>query len=307
MSDDDLDAGNEAEVQAPSYPDLEREAKQYGWAPKERWKGNPDDFVDAPEFLRRAREHLPIVKGLLAKEQEARRGERAAYDSRIADFERRLTAQVKMQARNLELQKQSLVERYEEEKRQALAIEDPAQRQHAYDGAAKREREAFGRIVSDEAELHRPAAPQAPEIAPEIVKWGQDNPWINYVPPEIKQEAVVVMSEIERDEPYMPVREKLDRVTEEIQKRHPLWFPPKQPPGGQRAAASAVEGGNSFNRSGVTPRTKGFRDLPTEAKHEFNEMVRQGYLRPARGEDEAKAKGRLEKEYAANYWQDYGE
>lgn len=50
-----LEAGSE-EVQQPD-PELlaaRKWAAKFGWAPKEDWRGKPEDWVDAPEFLERA-------------------------------------------------------------------------------------------------------------------------------------------------------------------------------------------------------------------------------------------------------------
>jgi hypothetical protein len=46
--------------QAP--PDTEVRARTMGWVPKEEYKGNPDNWRDANEFVRRGEEILPIVQ-----------------------------------------------------------------------------------------------------------------------------------------------------------------------------------------------------------------------------------------------------
>lgn len=46
----------EADVQ------LEAEAKVLGWAPKDKWKGPEDQWLDAPDFMDNARKVLPILR-----------------------------------------------------------------------------------------------------------------------------------------------------------------------------------------------------------------------------------------------------
>lgn len=42
-------------------PDLEGQARKQGWRPKEEFAGNPDDWVDAGEFLERGKSWAPIM------------------------------------------------------------------------------------------------------------------------------------------------------------------------------------------------------------------------------------------------------
>jgi hypothetical protein len=304
------------EEEEPSGPvlsrrDIEVLAQRLGWRPRSRWKEEPGkQFVDAPQYLQNA----DTTKRRLEVERTERARERQQYEVRAADFERRLNAQAKLQARNLELQKQALLEKFEDEKRQALGIEDPVQRQRAYDATARRERDAFTKVVEHEREFTKDTQPQQqpPAAIPaELQQWGLKNPWIQYVPPEIKQEAVAVMAEIESRDPDSSLTEKLDEVTEVIRNRHAAWFPPKATNGsnGRVANVSAVEGGASsgLSRGSANSRVKGFKDLPNEAKTEFNKMVAEGYMKPARGETPETARPRLEKAYAQAYWEDYGE
>lgn len=307
----------ETQSQDTSTEEERREAASLGWVPPEKWHGAPprNGFMTAAKYIENAQQNLPVMRTLLSKEREARKADEAKWQARQVDFERRLDAQAKQNQRALDLQKQSLVEKYEEEKRQALAIEDPQERRAAYDGATRRERDAFSRIISEERQPEVPRQ-EAPQISPEIQSWGARNPWVNYVPDTIKQEAVALMAQIEAEEAAsgssdMSVTQKLDKVTDIIRDRHQQWFPPREAGNQSRASgrqASAVEGGSSLTRNvGGASRVKGFKDLPSEAKAAFNDLLERGALRPMRGEAEDKAKVRLQSEYAKNYWDDYGE
>lgn len=305
--------------EAPEVNEAEhREAKSLGWAPREKWRGNEDEFVDAPEFLRRARQHLPVVNARLKQEQEARRREKADFDARAADFDRRLKAQEKTNQRALDLQKQQLFDQFEEEKRRALTIEDPAARTRAYDSATRRERDAATRLAREEepasqptqAQPRQPQQQQETQVVPEAVEWGKKNPWF-WQNKSLADEASAIFDQTRQEEPHLTVTDALEKVTDQIKDRYPAWFPPKpngNPTPTPQRRATAVEGGGAMSRgSGSNSKAKGFQQLPAESKASFEKMLERGYLRPKAGEDPEKAKPRLQKEYAENYWSDYDE
>lgn len=46
---------------APS-PEVIRRATEMGWAPKEKWRGNPDAWIDATAFIERGEQIMPILQ-----------------------------------------------------------------------------------------------------------------------------------------------------------------------------------------------------------------------------------------------------
>src|SRR3990172_12212288 len=42
--------------------EVEKEARQLGWTPKEEWKGNPEKWIDAKAFVERGQEIMPILR-----------------------------------------------------------------------------------------------------------------------------------------------------------------------------------------------------------------------------------------------------
>lgn len=310
-------------------PSKEERAKAKGWSPRERWKGHPDDWVDADRFLEIAENSLPFVKAQNRKLEQQNEELRRNFDATRSDFDRRLRATEAANRKTLEMQKRNLIQQYEDEKRAALEIEDPEHRRSAYNGAIRRERDALHTIVTEERALEEQFAPppqQQSGIPPEVEQWGRKNPWVNYVPDELRVEAVDVMRQLEARDPQhtqTSLAEKLDSVTAVMRRRHPSWFPPDQVessgnPGELENAQgdapqfrrkfSAVAGGSGISGGRAQPKGKTFKDLPAENKSAFNMLIREGRLgRPRSGEDEGKWRANMEKEYAENYWTDYGE
>lgn len=82
----DGDRGQElTEGDEPSEATL-AEAREMHWVPKEEFRGNPDDWVPAAEFVERGRSILPIVRATNLRMREELRTESAAR----LDLERRL-------------------------------------------------------------------------------------------------------------------------------------------------------------------------------------------------------------------------
>src|SRR6185437_13103474 len=56
----------EAEIpQAPAEGETEARARRQGWRPLEEYNGNPDRWIDAESFLKRAETDLPVTRARL--------------------------------------------------------------------------------------------------------------------------------------------------------------------------------------------------------------------------------------------------
>lgn len=72
-------AEENVEATEPSQEDIQRQATDMGWLPKDQWKGNPNTWVDAGEFVKRGETFIPFLqhdrkklKGELDAEKQAR-------------------------------------------------------------------------------------------------------------------------------------------------------------------------------------------------------------------------------------------
>ena len=49
---------------------IEQRAKDMGWAPREEWRGDPERWIDAEQFVHRGEEILPILRSTNRKLQD---------------------------------------------------------------------------------------------------------------------------------------------------------------------------------------------------------------------------------------------
>lgn len=117
MSDTDMTPEARAET--------EREARRNGWQGREEFKGRPEEFVDASEYLERARTFVPFLK----QERGRLQGELKSRDEQIAALSgnvRALSATVEAlnESREEDLKEARAAERAEIEARLAQATED---------------------------------------------------------------------------------------------------------------------------------------------------------------------------------------
>lgn len=144
----EADAPQEQQEQtqeAPDSPEDISEATGMGWVPKDRFKGNPDLWRPAGEFVRRGREVLPIVQ----KTNRDLREKLSASDRKIADLEksfddraRRMEAMANIA---LEKQRDRMMADFEAAKRAAVAEGDLDR----YDRIAQRQHEAVAEFDPD--------------------------------------------------------------------------------------------------------------------------------------------------------------
>ncbi len=280
----------------------EAEARKLGWSGREKWRGSEEDFIDAPEFLRRAKEHLPLVNAQLSKERarvsELERRQRE-YDASVQDLQRRLKAQAATHEKMMDLQKAELLERFESEKRNALAIEDPTRRAAAYDAANRRERDAIRNLAATE----QPALPvqEAPQqfqvnqdVAARAQAWVARETWLNDPLVMAAAGSFPVPIDLASDP-----EGHLDYIKAEMEKRFPgLTGSPAKTNGSAAPQRSAVEGA-STRSGGRSTKVKGWGELPSEAKTAAERMITSKMIKS----DPAA----FRKSYAENYWKEYGE
>lgn len=133
--------------------DYEAEARAQGWAPEEEWRGKPEDFKTAEQFVK-AGENIPAILKSKVDRLETRVEE-------LLDSNKKLNELSQRQVQKERKEKEKLISELEEARKQAITEGDG---------------EAFDRADKQINDL-RNDYPQTPEIDPLAKKWLENNAW----------------------------------------------------------------------------------------------------------------------------------
>jgi len=262
------DRVEQGDHQQPAGDDTESRAKAMGWVPKEEFRGPPENWRDASEFVKRGEEDLPIVRERLR-----------AATRKISELESNFNQQVarleKMSETALKRQRDQLVGAYENAMRQAVETGDTQR----YDQLRQDMGQAVERHDAQIREVAEPK-PQQPARDPDADAWIQRNSWFN-ADREMQLVAVARSDALARERPGLSMRENLAEVERYVRSRYPDKF------GASRAQPLNLEGGSRIANGG--PRQKGASDLPADARAQGERFVKQGLFKNI-------------SEYASDYW-----
>lgn len=247
-----MDNGGEQTVS----PEVVREAELLGWVPKDQFRGNEDDWIDADVFVKRGKEINPILRKnneTLLKKLNAKDAEIAEIKAAVEEFRKyHEETEARAYKRALDDLKAAKKQALEEGDHEAVVDIDEE--------------------IADlkEAKKTTPSSPE-PEVPsyktdPIYIGWEADNQWI--VGDTAMQRAAEQAAELMRIRGNTSVgRDFLDQVTEKIKEAFPEKFSNTR-----RNQASPVEGGgNGSTRTGK----KTYADLPAEAKKACDRFVAQ--------------------------------
>lgn len=242
--------------------DEEKEARAMGWVPREEWKGDQSHWVDAPAFLERGRQVLPILSAnnrKLVEQLTTTSAEVAALRETVKAQE----ATVRALEESREEDVKAEVEAMRKELKEKLAA---ASREGDHDAIAElTEQLTELKVAARDAELDeeeaKPAKPA--ELPQEIKDWYSRNP--EYVKnPRRMALAQAIAFEMRQGGEQATGAVFLDKVAEEVEKTL----------GGEASGHSKVSGGNGGGgrRSGGEASGKSYEDLPSEAKAACDKM-----------------------------------
>jgi hypothetical protein len=242
-------------AEADAGPSVEDRARDMGWAPKDDWRGDPDKWVDAGEFVRRADEVLPIVRAEKKKLEASltkAKEEIAEMRSTFKEFKKHHS---ETQQRAYERAMKDL------QARQAEAVEA---------GDIKAVRETTKEIV-DLTQGMKPDEKDAdpydtPEHQRTLAAWKAENAWFES-DRAMTGAAAAIAAELE--DKGVRGAEQLAEIAKRIRAEFPHKFQNER-----RAAAAAVEGTPAPARKPG----KTWADLPSEAKSFAERMVKQGLM-----------------------------
>lgn len=229
---------------------VEKEASELGWVPREQFKGNPDRWIPAEEFLERGRHILPIVN----ENNERLRKELTSTKTEMARMAELLKAsQESIEALNEHHQAE--VKRRVEQTRMELMEQIKEARQ---EGDIEQEIELNAKLADlrnppKSTVKDPPEAPAKPVIPEVFTQWQAENKWFGTDTRRTRL-AMTISAELRDKQDQRVGREFLDAVTAEVDD---ILGPARD--------SSKVEGSRGGER-GNTGSGKSFQDLPTEAK-----------------------------------------
>lgn len=251
---------------------VETRAREMGWIPKEQFRGDPEKWTDAAEFVRRGEELMPILKASnkrLNQEVQELRTKAASLEQTVVASQEAIeelkTANTqiaidKAKAKVATL-KAALVKAKEDDD---AAAEVELTEQLAEHSAAIREAE---KVLKPSTKSTEPAThpakgtPPNPMNDPVFRQWADENPWFGT---NIRRTALAngIADELRASPQYrgMTGRQFLDAVTDELEK---VW------PSNRAASAPSKVGEtrNSGNGAGGdSGGARGFSSLPPEIK-----------------------------------------
>jgi DNA repair exonuclease SbcCD ATPase subunit len=268
---EDINVGSETSNEIS--PEVEREAKLLGWVPKEQYRGNPDEWRDADEFLEFGKKLNPILRKnneALLKRLEARERELDEIRSTVSEF-------AKFHKETEERAYKRALEELKQQKKVALEEGD-------YDAVT----ELDDQIADIKAAAKEPSKAKEPRNAEEQAahnqkvykEWESANSWVK--DPEVAKKAQVVGYELRLNGDTTIDHEFLDHVADAMKEKYPELF------GNTNRDKSLVEGGSPSSVSGK--KGKSYNDLPADAKRECDKFVKQGLL--------------TKEQYVADYFED---
>lgn len=248
------------EIQRQQEDAIVERASAKGWKPQEHWKGDPEDWVPAKEFLGRQKlyDKISDLKGDLYRQRQKFDNDMLQISQYIAKME------------GVEYQK---------------AMKDlKAQRRAAmHDQDVERVEEIEAQIDTLEQNKPQPAPqPKASnEPTPEYIEWHKSNDWFQK-DHEMTQDALQIGIGFANANPNVPQKQLLEHVGKKIRQMYPDRFndgPPATKKG--EPEVSDVEGGTGVRtrsaRGGSKKLSAG--DLSDDERKVMRMLVQRGALK----------------------------
>lgn len=190
-----------------SNDNVEQRAKEMGWVPQEQWKGDPEKWTDAEEYVERGEKVLPILQANNRRQRE----ELLTRDQKIGNLQQQLDA-TKAIVQGLEKNFNETIERRLAEQKAQLKgqikdaredndVDRELELRDQLDQLSDAEREAKAKREENkkklEAEQPRQTSTDA-DTSPAFEAWKKDNPWFGE--DRKKTKAVIRAAEDLRDE-----------------------------------------------------------------------------------------------------------
>lgn len=244
-------------ITSSASPEVRQQAEAMGWIPPERYKGDPERFVDAEVFLERGETVLPIVKSQLARTREELTQVREMAARQEAALTEAQRAIQEMQERHT-IATQKAVDQAKGQLQAAIA-EALNDGNHAAVAELTNQMVQLQVAEQTEAAKKKDAPAPAPAPAPaqlteEDIQWQAENPWFGTDKRKTRL-FLVTAADLREAGNTKTHRAFYDEVMQEMgETPAPAPAPATSKVAGARNSGGPISSGTSFN------------DLPAEAK-----------------------------------------
>lgn len=298
---------------APDAARTEASASAQGWRPREEWKGPPEKWVDAAEYLRLGYES----PGILADRTRRMEGQLNGVRSELAVTRTQLGEALETINVTTEMMRTADKRAYDralreiQEKRQtAVASGDEVAFQRADTELEElRKTEPKAAPAKQTAAAGQQPAGAAVPVAepPEVTRWKGENQWYTQ-DAEMQSFADGVHISLLRNSPSMTMGENLASVRRQVERAYPDRFgrpaPQAREPdgsgdgGSRRGDAPAVVSSGEPSGSGSRTPRRNFDSMPRESKDAYTRYAKQL---------EGKGKPLTKEEWSESYWSQFQE
>lgn len=226
----DAGGGDRVEV----APEVEEKARKMGWTPKEEFKGDPEKWRGAAEFVERGETMLPIMRKTVEK-----------LERKLAETEKTMKEFAEFHTKTEQRAYEKAYRELKEQQIKAVSAGDAA---------------AFMEADKELATLQQEAATKAkPQSGahPDYAAWVEKNRWVED-DPELAEEAEVQALYLRNKGTKLEGADFLNEVAKRVKERRPEKFGNPR-----RSAAPSVEGSTPGPRKAGG---KTFADMPKDAR-----------------------------------------
>jgi len=254
-------------------PQTEKEARIFGWVPKEEFRGSDTDWVDAEVFVKRGKEINPILRKnneLLMKRLDEKAKEIDSIKASVEEFKVFQQESFERKAAEYEVQ----IAQLKSQKREAIAAGDGdlvVDIDDQIDSLKDAQKEAKAEAKKKAEEPAKTEAQVSIPNDPDLQSWLGRNQWFGD-DTEMTDVANGLGASVRRQFPHLSGRAFLDKLDEKIVE----YFPHKTL--GKKTKGSAVDSTGNV-RGGTTSGKKSYDNLPDDARQACDRFIKQGWIK----------------------------
>lgn len=266
------ETSTEAEVQQLD-PQIEKEARLFGWVPKEEFRGSESDWVDAEVFVKRGKEINPILRKnneLLMKKLDEKAKEIDSIKASVEEFKKFQKESFERKSAEYEVQ----IAQLKTKKREAIAAGDGdtvVDIDDQIDSLKEAQREAKAEAAKKPEPAPQTEAQASVPDDPELQSWLGRNQWFGE-DSEMTDMANGLGASVRKQFPHLTGRAFLDKLDEKIVE----YFPQKVL--GKKAKGSSVDSTGNV-RGGTSSGKKSYDNLPDDAKQACDRFIKNGWIK----------------------------